>query len=107
MTLQNLRGQVHVDVMLSITAVAVSAYLGFPGLGICPPVQEDLDGPEVVFLSSIEEGRTSILSETQRDHTLHVYMEHKYFSQNKYTVTSILSYIHVHILYAIFVCVYV
>ena len=51
------------DVMLSVTAVAASAYI-FPGLDVCPPVQENLDGPEVAFLSSTVESSISILSET-------------------------------------------
>jgi hypothetical protein len=50
------------NVMWSVTAVAVSAYRG-PGLDVCPPVQEDLDGPEVAFLSSTVEGSISILSD--------------------------------------------
>ena len=45
----------------SVTAFAASAYPGGPG------VQEDLDGPEVAFPSSIVEGSPSILSETQMD----------------------------------------
>ena len=48
-------------------AVAVSVYHGFPSLDVCPPVQENLDGPEVAYLSSIVEGSPSILSETQRE----------------------------------------
>ena len=54
--------------MLSFTAVAVSAYIG-PGLDVCPPVQENLDGPEVAFLSSTVECRPSTLSDTQIDNT--------------------------------------
>ena len=56
-------------------AVAVSAYL-VPGIDVCPPVQEDLDGPEVAYLSSQVEGSFSILSDTQRDNTEHRYMEY-------------------------------
>ena len=52
----------------SVTVVAVSAY-PVPGLDVCPPVQENLDGPEVAFLSSIVEGSPSILSDTQRSNT--------------------------------------
>ena len=48
-------------------AVAASAYRGGPGFDVCPPVQENLDDPEVAFLSSTEEGSPSILSETQKD----------------------------------------
>ena len=55
--------------MWSVTAVAVSAYLGGPGLDVCPPVQENLDGPEMASLSSTMEGSPSNLSETQRDNT--------------------------------------
>ena len=55
--------------MWSVTAVAVSAYPGVPGLNVCPPVQENLDGPEVASLSSPVESSISILSETQRDNT--------------------------------------
>ena len=51
------------DEMWSVTAVAVSAYRG-PGLDVCPPVQENLDGPEVAFLCSPVQGGPSIL---QRD----------------------------------------
>ena len=47
-----------------ITAVAVSAYIG-AGLDVCPPVQEDLDGPEMASMSSQVEGSFSILKETQ------------------------------------------
>ena len=56
------------DVMVSVIAVAKSAYRG-PGLDVCPPVQENLDGPEVAFLSSPVEGSKSTLSETQRDNS--------------------------------------
>ena len=45
---------------------SASAYLA-SGLDVCPPFQEDLDGPEVTFLSSTVEGSPSILSERQRD----------------------------------------
>ena len=69
-----------------------------PGLDVCPPVQEDLDGPEAAFLSSPVEGSISILTDTQRDNTLHKYMEYKYYSRHTYIFTSINSYIHVHIL---------
>ena len=55
------------DVMWSVTAAAISAYPSIPGLDVCPLVQEDLDGPEVAFPSSIVEGSPSILSETQMD----------------------------------------
>ena len=54
--------------MWSVTAVAVSAYHG-PGLDVCPPVQENLGGPEVAAQGSPVEGSPSILSETQRDNT--------------------------------------
>ena len=64
--------------------VAVSAYHGFPGLEVCPPIQEDLDGPEVAFTSSPVEGSISFLSKTQRDNTLHKYMEDKYYSHHTY-----------------------
>jgi hypothetical protein len=57
------------------TAVAVSAYPG-PGLDVCPPVQEDLDGPEVANLSSTVKDRQSILSDTQRDKIFNIYMEY-------------------------------
>ena len=60
------------DVMGSVTAVAVSAY-PCDGLDVCPPVQEDLDGPEVTFLRSIAEGSPSILSETQRQHVTQIH----------------------------------
>ena len=53
--------------MRSVTAVAVSAYLKGSGLDVCPPVQENLDDPEVAFLSSIVEGSISILSDTQKE----------------------------------------
>ena len=62
--------------MGSVTAVAVSAYPRIPGLDVCPPVQENLDDPEVAFLSSPVEGSTSTLSETQIDNK---YMEEKMF----------------------------
>ena len=42
--------------------VAVSAYLLFPGLHVGPPVQEDLDGLQVAFLSSIVESGGPTLS---------------------------------------------
>ena len=54
--------------MMCVTVVVVSAYLA-PGLDVCPPVQEDLDDPEVAFLSSKVEGSPSTLSETQIDNT--------------------------------------
>ena len=57
------------DVMWSVTAVAISAYRVGPSLDVCPPVHEDLDGPEAAFSSSPVEGSPSILSETQRDNT--------------------------------------
>ena len=60
--------------MMWYVTVTVSAYRGSPGLDVCPPVQENLDCPEVAFLSSKMEGSTSILSETQRDNTLNKYM---------------------------------
>ena len=50
--------------MWSVTAAAISTYPDVPGLDVCPPVQEDLDGPEMAFMSSIVEGSTSILSKT-------------------------------------------
>jgi hypothetical protein len=53
--------------MWSVTAVAVSAYPFVSGLDVCPPVQEDLDGPKVAFLSSIVKGSISILLETQKE----------------------------------------
>ena len=49
--------------------VGVSANPSIPGLDVCPPVQEDLGGPEVAFLSSIVEGSPSPLYETQIDNT--------------------------------------
>ena len=55
--------------MWSVTAVAVSAYPGGSSLDVCPPVQEDLDGPEMAYLSSPVEGSPSILSDTHRDNT--------------------------------------
>ena len=61
-------------------AVAVFAYLGGPGLDVCPPVQENLDDLEVAFLSSSVEGSTSILSETQRDNTLHRCIEYNRYA---------------------------
>jgi hypothetical protein len=48
--------------MWSVITVAVSSYPDGHGLDVCPPVQEDLDGPEVSFLSSIVEGSPSTLS---------------------------------------------
>ena len=57
----------------SVTAVAVSMYRGGPGLDVCPPVQENLDGPEVAFPSSIVEGSPSTLSETQRQHVTYIH----------------------------------
>ena len=60
-------------------AVAVSVYHGVPSLDVCPPVQENLHGPEVAFLSSPVEGSRSILSETHRDNTLHIYMEYNWY----------------------------
>ena len=68
-------GQVDVDVMWSVTAVAVSAYRFVPGLDVCPPIQEDLGCAEVAFPSSTVEDSPSILSEAQRDNTKHSYME--------------------------------
>ena len=57
----------------------LSAYL-IPGLDVGPPVQENLDGPEVAFSSSTVEGRLpSVLSETQKNNTL------KQFSWNTIT----------------------
>ena len=54
--------------MWSVTAVAVSAYHG-PGLDVRPPIQEDLDCPDMAFLGSQVEGSISILSETKKDNT--------------------------------------
>ena len=51
--------------MLSVTAAAAFAYL-VPGLDVCPPVQEDLDGPEVAYLSRPVEGSISTLSEINK-----------------------------------------
>jgi hypothetical protein len=51
--------------MGSVEVVVISAYLGVFGLDVCPPVQENLDSPEVASLSSPVEGSTSILSETK------------------------------------------
>ena len=59
---------IHTFIQASVIAVATSAYL-VSSLDVCPPVQEDLDGPEEAFLSSPMEGSPSILSETQRDNT--------------------------------------
>jgi hypothetical protein len=56
--------------MRSITAVAVSAYRGGLDFDVCPPVQEDLDGPEMASLSSPVERRRSKLSDTHRETTL-------------------------------------
>ena len=67
--------------MRSVNVVAASAY-PVPGLDVCPPVQEDLNGPKVAFLSSTVEGSASILSETQRDNTWNKYMEYKYYSHH-------------------------
>ena len=36
----------------SIIVAALTVYLLFPGLDVCSPVQEDLDGLQVVKLSS-------------------------------------------------------
>jgi hypothetical protein len=55
--------------MWSVTAVAVSAYIRVPGLDVCPPIQENLDGPAVASLSSPIEGGLSILSEIHREST--------------------------------------
>ena len=80
--------------MWSVTAVAAFAYIG-PGLDVCPPVQENLDGPEVAFPSSPVEGSPSILLETQRDNT----SSHVTWKTNTiytYIVTCIQSFIHVH-----------
>jgi hypothetical protein len=46
----------------------VSAYHG-PGLDVCPPVQEDLHGPEVAFLRSIVEGSPSMILSEYRETT--------------------------------------
>ena len=54
--------------MWSVTAVAASAYLVL-GLDVCPPVQENLNNPEVALLSSTVECSISILSERQIDNT--------------------------------------
>jgi hypothetical protein len=54
--------------MRSVIAVAASAYR-VPDLDVCPPVQEDRDGPELAFLSSPVEGSLSTLTDTQRDNT--------------------------------------
>jgi hypothetical protein len=60
----------NMHTMWFVAAVAVSAYHSFRGLDVCPPVQEDLDGPEMAFLSSPIEGSPSILSDdTNRDST--------------------------------------
>ena len=61
------------DVMWSVTAVAVSAYPGGSSLDVCPPVQEDLDGPEMAILSSTEEGSISILRNTDTKNTKTLY----------------------------------
>ena len=61
--------------------VAASTYRDGPGLDVCPPVQECLDGPEVASLSSPVESSPSILSETQMDNN----MLHRYIKFNQYT----------------------
>ena len=68
-------GRRECDVMWSVTAVAVSAYHSL-SLDVCPPVQEDLDGPEAAFLSSPVEGSPSTLSDTQRETSHHVTQIH-------------------------------
>jgi hypothetical protein len=40
----------------------VRSYL-VPALDVCPPVQKNLDGPQVAFLSSIVDGSESTLLE--------------------------------------------
>ena len=45
-------------------AVTGSTYL-ISGLDVCPPVQEDLGGPEAASISSPVEGSTSMLSKQQ------------------------------------------
>ena len=55
--------------MWSVTAVVVSIYPGASSIDVCPPVQEDLDGPEAASPSSPVEGSLSIL---QRDNTLNM-----------------------------------
>ena len=87
------------DVMGSVTVADVSAYPVGPSLDVCPPVQEDLNGPEVAFLSSTVEGSPSILSKTQT-HNTKIRKKHDY-SHHTYIVTSIYSYMHVYILYTI------
>ena len=44
----------------------VSAYL-IPDFDVCPPVQENLDGPEVAIVSSTVDSSPSNLSETQKE----------------------------------------
>ena len=51
---------IHTFIQASVIAVAVSAYL-VSSLDVCPPVQEDLDGPEVAVSSSPVECGESIL----------------------------------------------
>ena len=83
-------------VMWSVTAVAVFAYRG-PGLDVCPPVQENLDGPEMASLSSPVEGSQSILSDIQKDNSSQIKTRKTYILPTPYIVTSIYSYIHMYI----------
>ena len=84
--------------MRSVTAVAVSAYPVVAGLDVCPPVQENLDGPEAAFLSSPKEGSISILSDIQKDNS----------SQKKTRKTNILPKPYIHSYFNIFIhtCTY-
>ena len=68
-------------------------YLLGPGLDVCPPIQEDLDGLEAAYLSSTEECGDPTLTEIKRSESkpnpyntdIHVYAlfyKHKYLSQH-------------------------
>jgi hypothetical protein len=67
-----------------------------PDLDVCPPVQEDLDGPEVAFLSSIVEGSISLLS-----YYISVTCVLSVFLKYKYLINHIIPFIHSFILYKV------
>ena len=88
--------------MYFFIAVAVSIYPDGPGLDVCPPVQEDLGGPEEASLSSPVEGSISILSEKQKErqhltqiHGIQILLTPKYYKHHIYIITYIPIYMYI------------
>ena len=79
----------HYQRSATIAVAESTGYLLFPGLDVCPPVQENLDSLEMAFVSSPVESGAPILAETQRQNYfiqihgifLHAYI-HTYIYSN-------------------------